>query len=166
MTSGTVVVTTGIEASATASSTPSSSGGLSSAATGGIIAGCVLAGFALLIFAVRKTFIRRRQRKRNTWGAGIYPEINVTEKFGDNAPTLEPPPVPEKSTPRTPVWAPPRPVSPNPSTYYVTPPPMSYNNPVADGYSSPGLAPASADVMGVAPATGGWGAGHPSIYCW
>lgn len=143
---------TGTAASATASGTPSSSGGLSSAATGGIIAGCVLAGLALLIFAVRKTFIRRRQRKRNTWGAGIYPEFNVTEKYGDNTPVLDPPPVPEKSTPRTPVWAPPRPLSPNPSTYYVTPPPMSYNNPVAEGYSSPTLSPPQADMAG------GWNA--------
>ena len=144
----------GIESSATASSTPSSSGRLSSPATGGIIAGCVLTRFALLIFAVCKTFIHCRQRKRNTLGAGIYPEINVTEKFEDNAPSLEPLPVPEKSTPRMPVWAPPQPVSPNPLAYYVTPPLMSHNNPVADGYSSPGPAPALADVMSVAHATG------------
>lgn len=39
---------------------------------------------------------------------------------------------------------------------------MSYNNPVADGYSSPTLAPATADIMGTAPATGGWGAARPS----
>ena len=40
---------------------------------------------------------------------------------------------------------------------------MSYKFPGADEYLSPGLALASADVISVAPATGGWGAGrHPS----
>ena len=45
----------------------------------------------------------------------------------------------------------------------MTLPPMSYKFPVADGYPSPDIAPAYVDVMGVAPATGSWGAGrHPS----
>ena len=37
---------------------------------------------------------------------------------------------------------------------------MRYKFPAADGYSSPGLAPASVDIMSIAPATGCWGAGH------
>ncbi|THH05027.1 hypothetical protein EW145_g5100 [Phellinidium pouzarii] len=165
-------------ASATSSTSTdaSSSGGLSSAATGGIVAACVIAGLALIIFVVRKTFIRRRKRKRNTWGAGIYPEINVTEKYGDNA--LEPPPpVPEKTAissgylgagsgaePRTPVWAPPRPVSPNPSTYYVTPPPMSYNNQMMDAAPGASLTPAAAGATGTRPNSSGsvvWSMSRP-----
>ena len=65
MSSGTVVDTNGIEASATAS-TSSSTGGLSSAATGGTIDRCVLTRFALLVFAACKTLVHRRQRKCST----------------------------------------------------------------------------------------------------
>ncbi|KAH8117114.1 hypothetical protein DFH11DRAFT_1470096, partial [Phellopilus nigrolimitatus] len=161
-------------ASATSSSSSSSSG-LTPAATGGIVAACVFAGLALLIFAVRKTFIQRRKRKRNTWGAGAYPEIS--DKFTDASVLDAPPPVvPEKvsspgyltAQPRTPVWAPPRPVSPNPpapmSTYYVTPPPVSYNNPIMDAAPAT-LGPAAAGMASSRPASGasmGWGASRPS----
>ncbi|KAI5122211.1 hypothetical protein M0805_002700 [Coniferiporia weirii] len=161
----------GTAGAANSTSTSASSSGLSSAATGGIVAACILVGLALVIFAVRKTFIRRRKRRRNTWGAGVYPEINVTEKYGDNPTRLDAPPVPEKASlssgylstnmgaqPRTPVWAPPRPVSPNPSTYYVTPPPMSYNNAMMDNTS---LAAAPVGPRPVSTSSLGWGEAQP-----
>lgn len=97
----------------------------------------------VIIFAIRKTFAQRRKRKRNTWGAGTYPEFE--DKFSDSGSGLDfPPPIPEKSPSngylnvepqRTPVWAPPRPVSPNPpspSSYYIQPPQASYNNVMMD----------------------------------
>ena len=144
--------------------TPARTGGLSAAATGGIVAACVLASLALLIFAIRKTFIQRRKRKRTTWGAGMYPAYSDKDGGFDDLP----PPLPEKvvtpttstsfgvgaATPRTPVWAPPRPESivnsplsavqapvtiPAPAKpvaatppVYISPPPMSYNNPIVD----------------------------------
>lgn len=102
----------------------------------------MLAGLIVIIFAVRKTFIQRRKRKRNTWGAGTYPEF--TDKYSDTGSGVDfSPPLPEKpisngylnaEPQRMPVWAPPRPVSPNPSlspspsSYYIPPPQASYNN--------------------------------------
>ncbi|KAL5532833.1 hypothetical protein ACEPAF_4607 [Sanghuangporus sanghuang] len=154
----------GTAGAASATESASNHSGLSGAATGGIIAGCVLVGLAVLIFAIRKTFMARRKRKRNTWGAGIYPDIN--DKFGDGLSDL-PPPLPEKAPssngylePRTPVWAPPRPVSPNPTTtpsppppssYYIQPPQASYNNAIME--SAPGMAPVA--VGGAAGSFGG-----------
>ena len=156
---------------------------MSGAATGGIVAACVLAAAALLIFAIRKTFIQRRKRKRNTWGAGMYP--SYTDKVD---PLDLPPPLPEKvstpmttssfaagvPSPRTPVWAAPRPDSiartplgavmhnagyqhlsppmqqqPHQNKFFVTPPPMSYNNPVDEVYGA--LQPPSAPVQSAAP---------------
>jgi len=154
---------------------------LSGAAIGGIVAACVLAALALLIFAIRKTFIQRRKRKRNTWGAGMYPE------YTDKVDPLDlPPPLPEKvstpmtangfgaglPSPRTPVWAAPRPesivrqpvgapmnnmgngyqnlapppmqVQPQQNTFFVAPPAMSYNNPIDDVYG--GLTPAHSNL--------------------
>ncbi|KAL5511333.1 hypothetical protein ACEPAH_4549 [Sanghuangporus vaninii] len=156
----------GTAGAATATESASNHSGLSGAATGGIIAGCVLVGLALLIFAIRKTFMARRKRKRNTWGAGVYPDIN--DKFGDGLSDL-PPPLPEKAPssngylePRTPVWAAPRPVSPNPtptpvppppSSYYIQPPQASYNNAIMD--SAPSMAP-----IAVGGAAGSFGGGQ------
>lgn len=110
---------------------------------------------------MRKTFIQRRKRKRNTWGAGVYPDIN--DKFNDGGSITDvEPPIPEKSPssttflsagaqPRTPVWAPPRPVSPNPNPYYVQPPQPSYNNAIMD--AAPSLAPPGAGYVGARPAS-------------
>lgn len=178
--STTTIAPTPSDASNAASSATQRSGGLSGAAIGGIVAACVLAALALLIFAIRKTFIQRRKRKRNTWGAGMYPE------YTDKVDPLDlPPPLPEKvstpmsasgfgtglPSPRTPVWAAPRPESivrqpvnaplnnvgngyqnlappqmqaqPQQNSYYVTPPPMSYNNPVDDVYGALSPAPSN-----------------------
>ncbi|KAG1756353.1 uncharacterized protein EDB91DRAFT_1041971 [Suillus paluster] len=125
-----------------------SSQGLSGGAVGGIVAASVVVSLAFFIFIVRKTYLRRRQKRRFTWPAG-----NV---FNDTKP-LPPAPVDDfsekptsvKHSPMSPFEAhgqsvyasPPQPPiqrMQSPFTGYAgpAPPPASYNNPMSM-YSQP-----------------------------
>lgn len=160
----TTPATTSLNASSTVlsptvdASNAKASAGLSSGATGGIIAGVVLAGLVVLLFVVRKMHIHRRERKRNTWGAGLYPTYNDKDSASGERQGLtanEPVPTPITSssfgatgasfgaaaTPRTPDWRDDQLASRTPMaaastmnapSFYITPPPASYNNAVTD----------------------------------
>jgi len=151
------------------SSNAKASGGLSSGATGGIVAGVVLVALILVLFVIRKMFIHRRERKRNTWGAGLYPtyddkDATTGERQGLTAKDPVPTPITSSSfgvtgagfgtgmTPRTSDWrddqlASRTSMAATPS-FFITPPPASYNNAVAeDAYG--GLAAAASASSGV-----------------
>ncbi|KLO14910.1 hypothetical protein SCHPADRAFT_902899 [Schizopora paradoxa] len=174
--SATTPTTTSLKASSTvlsptvdsSSSNAKASAGLSSGATGGIVAGVVLAVLVIVLFVIRKVYIRRRERKRNTWGAGLYPSYNDKDSSSGEHQALtanEPVPTPITSSsfgvtgagygaaplPHTPDWQndqmssraqmAPASTMATPS-FYITPPPASYNNAVTeDAYG--GLAPAA-----------------------
>ncbi|THG99831.1 hypothetical protein EW026_g2582 [Hermanssonia centrifuga] len=142
---------TSLDASASSASTKS--GGLSGGAIGGIIVVIVLAALAILIFIVRKTLLRKRQNRRNTWGAGVYPKLNFQDEIREKpivesaTSTISPPPVPAKSV--------------MPLAVSIPAPPMSYNNPAPPPMtamqqtSSPTLKPgAGAASVALTPAAG------------
>ena len=171
--------TAGSQSTESAGAKPS--GGLSSGATAGIVATVCIAAAILVVFLVRKTFIRRRQRKRNTWGAGAYPyddkdsapmiperlaapAIDIASRTPNTATSFGNVGMAYSNggmTPQTTDWQRGQMVSPSPATpapmtagpmtpsFYVTPPPTSYNNPaIEDAYGGIGSAPGSATAFG------------------
>lgn len=101
---------------ASGSSASSQPKGLSGGAIGGIVVAIILVAIAIVIYAVRKNFLRRRENRRISWGANVYPKPDFPETFNEKPAGLVPPPVPAK--PVTPVTA-----------SIPLPPAMSYNNP-------------------------------------
>ena len=117
--------------------------GLSGGAIAGIVAGAVIVGVALIVFFVRKTYLRRRERKHISWTGA--PGLDEPKPLPD---VSEPPAsfttaanTPQRSAPLSPfetygqpMYSTPAPpvvhMRPTIPTYAVpTPPPAAYNNP-------------------------------------
>jgi hypothetical protein len=157
--------------SAPSSSIPTTSASSSSSTTqsfhlpGGTIAAVVVVSvvglLGLLVLLVRKRYINNRRRKTFTWGAGIMnkPVSSADMAFNNTLPTTvttEASPVSSFSSGE---------VSPamraarfrtqtQPAQSPITPPPMSYNNPVPpliSGIPSPGLGPATPNTITITP---------------
>jgi len=152
----------------------------------GIIAGAAVVGALLVVFFVRKTYLRRRERKRISWsgapgvGAGIFDEpkpfpdtSEPSASFNSGAQT------PQRLAPPSPFephgqFAYSNPVSPlahmQPPTFSTyatpTPPPATYNNPTAVAayptYPVPS-AYGNGNPAAVATARVAAGMGNPSI---
>lgn len=120
--------------------------GLSGGAIAGIIAGAVIVGALLIVFIVRKTYLRRRERKHISWNgipgmdepkpipdvseepASFTSAANTSQRSALLSP-FEAYGQPMYSTPVPPVVHMHHPTIP---TYAVpTPPPVSYNNPTS-----------------------------------
>ena len=154
ITQPTVLTPTYPTSSSTPTSTPQTqaaavtNSGLSGGAIAGIIAGAVIVGVALIVFFVRKTYLRRRERKRISWdatpglGAGVLDEPKfpgISERsasFTDalNTPQRGAPLSPfephEQTMYSTPVPPAVRMQPPTISSYAVPSPPLAtYNNP-------------------------------------
>ncbi|KAI0784408.1 hypothetical protein C8Q75DRAFT_395588 [Abortiporus biennis] len=118
--------------------------GLSGGAIGGIVAAVIIVGIAIAVYLIRKSFLRKRAKKRNTWGAGIYPKAEYDEKKSDLPPL---PPMSEKPVPPAQYnfAVTPAPGSPPTAASFPLPPPpqASYNNPMPPSPMSSGplLAP-------------------------
>ncbi|KAH0830742.1 hypothetical protein J3R83DRAFT_2221 [Lanmaoa asiatica] len=117
--------------------------GLSGGAIAGIIAGAIIVGVAIIVFFVRKTYLRRRERKHISWNRpsgldepNLFPEISERPaSFTSVANT------PQRSVPLSPFEAYGQPMysapvppvvhmQPTIPTYAVPmPPPATYNNP-------------------------------------
>ncbi|KAG9318657.1 hypothetical protein JVU11DRAFT_750 [Chiua virens] len=131
-----------------ANSAAATNSGLSGGALAGIIAGSVIVGVAILVFFIRKTYLRRRERKRISWsgipgmGAGFSDEPKFPDLTEQPASFTSAVNAPKRSAPLSPfephgqsMYS--TPVSPvtriHPSampTYGVpTPPPATFNNP-------------------------------------
>ncbi|KAG0697008.1 hypothetical protein DFH29DRAFT_175302 [Suillus ampliporus] len=158
-----VVVTTTPSPSTTsnsnnASASSASSQGLSSGALGGIIAASVIVSLALLIFIVRKTYLRRRQKHRFSWPAGnVFNDTKPlpaapVEDFSEKPASVRNSPMSPFETHGQSVYAsPPQPPiqrMQSPFTGYAgpAPPPASYNNPVMYSQPPPSLSPGDAVV--------------------
>lgn len=143
--------TAGVGASAVGASNKSLSGG----AIGAIVAVSIIVGLALMVFLVRKLFLRKRQSRRDTWGAGVFPKGDFGDHHGQDVfekppmRSLSPPPLPEK------------PVTPISAVPMLAPPPTSYNNAPAPSMS-PTLQPAAGSpAVALSPA----GAGFAHVRC-
>ena len=106
----------------------------------------------IIVFLVRKIFLRRRENRRNTF---VWPQpdfANEHDRSND---------ISEKMYLRTDGLPPPLPEKPMTPSAVLTPPPMSYNNtpvapaPVPRGVMSPTLQAGGAAVA-LAPAGNGW----------
>jgi hypothetical protein len=115
------------------------------------------------VFLFRRHSLAKRQRRRNTWGAGLYPQAPPTSSFGSterayeearvagmapNAYAAAPPPQPPmmQFTPAPPMAPPPM--------MSMAPPPQAYNSPAM---LTPNMSPYSA--IGPGAPMGGFGAG-------
>ncbi|KAG1754347.1 hypothetical protein EDB19DRAFT_1902499 [Suillus lakei] len=146
----TAIVTSTSSATATAINNVSSASSqtLSSGALGGIIAASVLVALALVIFIVRKTYLRRRQNRRLSWPAGnIFNETKPlpaapVEDFSERPASLRNSPMsPFEAHGQSLYSSPPQPPiqrMQSPFTGYAgpAPPVASYNNPMPM-YSQP-----------------------------
>ncbi|KAF8559750.1 hypothetical protein OG21DRAFT_1502977, partial [Imleria badia] len=123
--------------------------GLSGGAIAGIIAGAAVVGAALIVFFVRKTYLRRRERKRISWngapglGADILEEpkpfSDISERpasstIATNTPQRIAPPSPFEAYGQSMYTTPVSPLAhmqpPSIPTYATpAPPPATYNNP-------------------------------------
>lgn len=114
--------------------------GLSGGAIAGIIAGAVIVGVAFIVFVVRKTYLRRRERKRISWngahelGAGIPDEPkfpDISERLVSDLPS-------HPSAPLSPFEA-------HGQSVYSTPlPPVVHMQPpTMPSYGAPALPPAT-----------------------
>lgn len=155
-----MALTTASPSPTTQSASTSSSTKLSGGALGGIIAGSVIISLALLIFIVRKTYLRRRQARRVSWPDG--------DVFNEAKPLPSPPaedfsserPASVRNAPASPFDAfgqqmyarPPQPPIQNtqsPFTGYATPalPNPSYNNPMPSYSRYPTVNPRNPDAI-------------------
>ncbi|KAH7923549.1 hypothetical protein BV22DRAFT_575061 [Leucogyrophana mollusca] len=152
-----------------AANSGSTSKGLSGGAIGAIVALSSIVGVALLVFFIRKTYLRRRQKRRVSWGnTNLFtPPPQSTSNFSDfteKPPTRSPSGLVNHTspTPMSPFEAHGQSVYANvapvqqmpPQSPYANlppPPPASYNNPVNRAYSPhpPALAPAGANANAV-----------------
>lgn len=117
-----------------AASVGTTSKGLSGGAIGAIVAVSLVAGALIIVFLVRKIFLRKRENRRNTF---VWPQPDFTSEHDRSNDISEkmylrtdglPPPLPEK------------PMTPTAHTPVLAPPPMSYNSPVAPPVMSPAAA--------------------------
>ncbi|KAF8844444.1 hypothetical protein BDN67DRAFT_714190 [Paxillus ammoniavirescens] len=133
------------------------SSGLSGGAIAGIIAAGIIAGVALIVFFIRKTYLRRRERKHISWTGA--PGLGRGSMFDEPKPIPEfsekPPSVtgirgaPQRGSPMSPfeahgqsVYSTPPPPDIHPQSPYVSyavpaPPQATYNNPVPITSHSP-----------------------------
>ncbi|KAF9227707.1 hypothetical protein BS17DRAFT_399833 [Gyrodon lividus] len=127
-----------------------SSSGLSGGAIAGIIAAGIIAGVALIVFFVRKTYLRRRERKHISWtgapvlGSGnMFDEPKPIPEFNDKPPSIigvgsgpqRGPPVSPFEAHGQSMYTTPSPLAMHPQNPYVSyaapaPPQATYNNPV------------------------------------
>lgn len=139
-------------------STVSKSSGISGGAIGGIVAAVCLAILGAVLFFVRKSRIRRRRLRRNTWGAGDYPNLfNSKAQYQDEQYSHDNNGVayseksPTGATPFTAEahgqdWTEATRTSGDLAAAHVTitPPPMSYNNDLSHNvFADNGLRPPS-----------------------
>jgi len=130
------------------------SSGLSGGAIAGIIAGAVIVGAALIVFFVRKTYLRRRERKHMEWNgpSGLGGRVLDEPK---PLPDISEPPLssPQRNAPLSPfdaygqsMYSTPVMHTQPPSipAYPVpTPPPVTYNNPAPVAAYHTRLAPST-----------------------
>lgn len=127
--------TSGLAAAASAATIPptteESKGSLSSGAVGAIVALVILAAVGVGAFFARKTYMRRRELKRNTWGAGLVPALETKRGtlYNNNADF--------GNEPKTPTAAANIPPSPAP----IQLPPALYNSSFGSAPPSPFVPP-------------------------
>ncbi|KIK97517.1 hypothetical protein PAXRUDRAFT_55204, partial [Paxillus rubicundulus Ve08.2h10] len=127
------------------------SSGLSGGAIAGIIAAGIIAGVALIVFFIRKTYLRRRERKHASWtgvpglGRGsMFDEPKPNPEFSDKPPSVTGiGGAPQRGSPMSPfeargqsMYSTPPPPDIRPQSPYVSyaapaPPQATYNNPVS-----------------------------------
>ncbi|OJA17314.1 hypothetical protein AZE42_04136 [Rhizopogon vesiculosus] len=158
-TSQSVALTTASPSPTTQSASTSSSTKLSGGALGGIIAGSVIISLALLIFIVRKTYLRRRQARRVSWPDGdVFNEAKPlpsppVEDFSEKPASVRNAPVSPFDTFGQQIY--PRPSQPpiqntqSPFTGYAAPalPNPSYNNPMPTYSRYPTVNPRNPDAI-------------------
>jgi len=121
--------------------------GLSGGAIAGIIAGGVIAGIALIVFFVRKTYLRRREKRRISWnkapgmGGSLVDEPKFDPDTNDHSPPFAAATnAPQRIAPLSPfdfevrgksMYSTPPPMQLRTMPAYAIPPPPSatYNNP-------------------------------------
>ncbi|KAG6376319.1 hypothetical protein JVT61DRAFT_2299 [Boletus reticuloceps] len=128
----------------TPNATAATSSGLSGGAIAGIIAGAAIVGAALIVLLIRKTYLRRRERKRISWGGAPGLGADTLDKSIPSFPDISerPAPSPHRNVPPSPFGAYSQSMysthalplahmqSPTTPTYATpTPPPATYNNP-------------------------------------
>ena len=118
----TVSPTSNGTSASTAETVDASSKGLSSGAVGAIVAIMIIVVAGICAFVARKMYRRRREQKRNTWGAGLVPALENKRGtlYGNDAPSVT-----EKSTTFSPSTAPST-IPPSPAQISV--PPALYNS--------------------------------------
>jgi len=132
----------------TPNATAATSSGLSGGAIAGIIAGAAIVGAVFIVFLIRKTYLRRRERKRISWSGAPGLRADTLDepkpRFPDISERAAPPP--HRNVPPSPFGAHGQSMysthglplahmqSPTTLTYATpTPPPATYNNPTPVG---------------------------------
>lgn len=154
-----ITTTPGATTTAINNTSSASSQTLSGGALGGIIAVSIVVALALVIFIVRKTYLRRRQKHRLSWPAAdiIFNQTKPLpaapfDDFSEKPASLRNPPTsPFEAHRQSSYSSPPQPPIQrvqSPFAGYAGPtlPPASYNNPMPM-YSQPSLRPGNSAVL-------------------